>query len=154
MFPSSLNCIAFTLYNGSRLATTLVSHAKALGFRGEVRHISVSRSDFKLLLSAAAGESSGQPLASFARWMTEQVPVYRHVAEAEVGAACVVVTSKLSNPRTSDRDLLDLYRLGKLSVRVTSGLQLELERAAKAAEEEERSSRHSLGKESSSSAQE
>ncbi|PNH06201.1 hypothetical protein TSOC_007470 [Tetrabaena socialis] len=165
LFPSSLYCIAFKLYNGSRLATTLVSHAKALGFRGEVRHVSASRSDFTLLLSAAEGESSEQTLASFARWLARQVTVYKHAAEAgspeaagtsaaEVGGAYVVVTSDLSNPRTSVRAQLDLYRGGQLGVRATPGMQLELEQAAKAAEEEERHSRHSLGKASSSSAQE
>ncbi|KAG2442262.1 hypothetical protein HXX76_002349 [Chlamydomonas incerta] len=161
LFPSTLYCITFTLYDGVDVAMRLVSHAKANGFRGKVRHVSTSRSDFTLLLKTD-DEASKQTLKRFASWLATEVPVRAPAvatnaafAKAEEEAvARVVVTSDLSNPLSSDRELLDMYGQGQLTVNAATEVQLALETAAKAVEQMERLSKSSLGKSMASSSHE
>ncbi|KAG2447888.1 hypothetical protein HYH02_007343 [Chlamydomonas schloesseri] len=92
VFPSSVFCVTFTLYNGGHLVTTLTSHAQALGLRGKVRTISPSRSDFTLMASAATEnhEQSLQTLRRFLAYMGTLVRLRKPAAEAgaaEAGAA-------------------------------------------------------------------
>ncbi|PNW75043.1 hypothetical protein CHLRE_12g499150v5 [Chlamydomonas reinhardtii] len=158
LFPSALYCMTFTLYDGVDVAMRLVSHAKANGFRGEVRHVSTSRSDFTLLLKT--DDVGKQTLKGFASWLATQVPVRAPGAEAstafakaaEADAARVEVTSDPFNPLTRDRELLDMYNEGWLTaVYATTDVRRALEKANTEAERRERPSKSSLGKSRASS---
>ncbi|KAG2444306.1 hypothetical protein HXX76_001063 [Chlamydomonas incerta] len=131
--------MTFTLHDGVDKAMRLVSHAKANGFRGEVRHVSTPRSNFTLLLKT--DDVSKQTLKGFASWLVTQVPVRAPGVEtstafakaAEAGAARVEVTSDPSNPLTCDRVLLDMYYQGPLTVYATAEVRLALEKVITAA---------------------
>ncbi|PNW75038.1 hypothetical protein CHLRE_12g499200v5 [Chlamydomonas reinhardtii] len=136
----------------------LVSHAKANGFRGKVRHVSTSCSDFTLLLKT--DDVGKQTLKGFASWLATQVPVRAPGAEAstafakaaEADAARVEVTSDPFNPLTRDRELLDMYNEGWLTaVYATTEVRRALEKANTEAERGERNSKSSLGKSRASS---
>ncbi|KAG2428448.1 hypothetical protein HXX76_011568 [Chlamydomonas incerta] len=161
LFPSTLYCITFTLYDGADLAMRLVSHAKANGFRGEVTHVSTSRSDFTLLLKTE-DEASKQTLQRFTSWLATEVPVHAPAVETNAAftkakaaaAARVEVTSDLSNPLTRDRKLLDMYSQGQLTIYAAMEVRLALENVAKAVEQRERLSKSSLGRSRASSSHE
>ena len=126
--------------------------------RGEVRHVSTSRSDFTLLLKTD-DEASKQTLKRFASWLAKEVPVRAPAVEtnaafakaAEEAAARVEMTSDLSNPLTSDRKMLDMYNQGPLTDYATPEMRLALEKANTVAEQRERLSKSSLGKSRASS---
>eukprot|EP00198_Chlamydomonas_reinhardtii_P010803 XP_001700140.1 predicted protein [Chlamydomonas reinhardtii] len=72
ILSSALYGMTFTLYDGVDVAMRLVSHARANGFRGEVRHVSTLRSDFTLLLDTD-DEASKQTFKRFVKWLATQL---------------------------------------------------------------------------------
>ena len=115
--------------------------------------MSTSRSDFTLLLKT--DDVGKQTLKGFASWLATQVPVRAPGAEAstafakaaEADAARVEVTSDPFNPLTRDRELLDMYNQGPLTVvYATTEVREALEKANNTeAEQRERLSKSSLG---------